>query len=203
MQMKAKIFQWMLAAILTCGAMSFTACSSSSDDDGGKTPDPKEGDLTVEKLVGFWITDFKENGTEGDMSWTRVVEDYFFRADGTGYYECYRLNGNKYVGAESVRDNGTLHYTISGNTVTITGDSGNVKWTLTYTDGKLTDPGQVSYFRSTAEQQTLIEQLYADWKSANSGGDDDDDKLNNVDGNVDINNGGGGVNVVRLWFNYD
>ena len=50
----------------------------------------------------------------------------------------------------------------------------------------------------TAEQQTLIEQLYGEWQKANSGDDDDkNNNLNDVNGNVDVNNGGGGVNVVR------
>ena len=33
----------------------------------------------------------------GDLTWTRVIEVYLFRADGTGYYECYLLNGENYV----------------------------------------------------------------------------------------------------------
>ena len=38
-----------------------------------------------------------------------------------------------------------------------------------------------------------------DDNGANSGGDDDDNNngLNDVNGNVDVNNGGGGVNIVR------
>jgi len=44
----------------------------------------------------------------------------------------------------------------------------------------------------------LVIQLYAKWSGGNSGGDDEDNNnLNNVSGNVDIHNGGGGVNDVR------
>ena len=128
-----KIMHWMLAAILICGVTAFTSCS---DDDANK-----DNDLTIEKLVGVWVTDYSQSGTEGDLSWNRVVEDYKFDADGTGYYECYRLDGEKYVDASSVRDNDSLHFTISGNTVTITGDKNNMKQTLTYADGKLTVQG--------------------------------------------------------------
>ena len=186
-----KIIQWMMAAILICGTTVFTACSSGDDDD------VKDNELTIEKLAGVWVTDYSQSGTEGDLSWNRVVEDYKFNADGTGYYECYRLNGEKYVGATSVRDNGTLHFTINGYTVTITGDDNNMKQTLTYTDGKLTVVnGQFS--KATAEQQALVNQLYAEWSGGNTGeGGEGDNTLKDVGGNVDINNGGGGVNNVR------
>jgi hypothetical protein len=193
-----KFFNWMMTAILICGASVFTACSSSSDDDnGGKTPEPEKETLTIEKLAGLWVTDYAQSGTEGDKSWTRVVEDILFRANGTGYYECYRLDGEKLVNATSVRDNGELHFTINDNTVTITGDENNMTQTLAYADGKLTVQGKTLQ-KATTEQQTLVNQLYADWQAGNSGDDDDDDNnLDSVDGNVDINNGGGGVNEVR------
>ena len=43
-----------------------------------------------------------------------------------------------------------------------------------------------------------MDQLYADWQGANSGDDDDNNNgLNDVNGNADVNNGGGGVNEVR------
>ena len=96
-----------------------------------------------------------------------------------------------------MRDEGAFHYTISGNTVSITDDKTSIKWTLTYADGKLTAQGR-TWQKATAEQQTLVNQLYGDWQASNSDtGKTDDSKLENVDGNVDINNGGGGVNTVR------
>ena len=155
-----KIIQWMMAAILICGTTVFTSCS---DDDANK-----DSELTIEKLVGVWVTDYSQSGTEGDLSWNRVVEDYKFDADGTGYYECYRLDGEKYVDASSVRDNDSLHFTINGNTVTITGDKNNMKQTLTYADGKLTVQGKTLQ-KATTGQQTLVNQLYAEWSGGNSG----------------------------------
>ena len=174
---------------LLCGAVLLAACSK---DDG------KEAEtLTVDKLAGLWVMDTAEKKAEGDMMWTHVVEDIQFNTDGTGYYECYRLDGNIFVNATSVRDNGALHFNISGNTVTITGDTNNMTQTLTYSDGKLvTAQGKVLQ-KATAEQQTLVDQLYADWQGANSGSGDENNELNDVNGNVDVNNGGGGVNVVR------
>ena len=158
--------QWVIAAILICGAMTFAACSSSDGENDNDNKQPKS--LNPEKLVGFWVADYAESMTEDGKTWTRVVEDYFFRADGTGYYECYLLNGDKYVDAESVRDEGTLHYTISGNTITVTGDIGNMKWTLTYADDKLTESEKMNYSRATAVQQAMVDQLYADWQGDNS-----------------------------------
>ena len=150
----------MIAATLICGTTVFTACSSGDDD-------VKDNELTIEKLVGVWVTDYSQSGTKGDLSWNRVVEDYKFDADGTGYYECYRLDGEKYVDASSVRDNDSLHFTINGNTVTITGDENNMVQTLTYADGKLTVQGKTLQ-KATTEQQTLVDQLYADCSGGNS-----------------------------------
>ena len=141
--------------IITVALLTLTACSS--DDDGNKVQE-----ITVQQLAGLWAADYAENKTEGDLHWTRVVADYLFRADGTGYYECFLLDGDNYVGAESARGEdgeGDFHYTISGNTVTVTIDKTGEKWTMTY-------------------QQTLVEQLYNDWKGMNSGTKDDGSTIN-------------------------
>ena len=190
-----KVLSYLLMAATVCG-ISFAAASCSSSDDENYVEA-----LTVQQLAGLWVTDYAENGSYGNATWTRVVENCLFRADGTGYYECYALDGQKYVGAEVVRGEdgeGEFHYTISGNTVTITYDKTSAKLTLTYADGKLTAPDRVVFQKATIEQQTLVNQLYGEWQKANSGsGGDDDNNLNDVNGNVDVNNGGGGVNVVR------
>ena len=155
-----RLLQWMMAAILICGTTVFTACSS--DDDANK-----DNELTIEKLVGVWVTDYSQSGTEGDLSWNRVVEDYQFNADGTGYYERYLLDDELLVAVKSVRDADTFHYTISGNTVAITGDENNMAQTLTYADGRLTAQGKTLQ-KATDEQQTLVDQLYAEWSGGNS-----------------------------------
>ena len=152
--------------ILAVALLTLTACSS----DNGESKD----DLTVQKLIGLWVSDYKDSGSDDDVSWNRIVKDYVFRADGTGYWECYLLDGNQLVGAEADRDNDATHYTISGNTVTVTRDNSIIKWTLTYADGKLTDTNEGTVYRKAAtEQQTLVEQLYSDWQGINSGKQDD------------------------------
>ena len=167
-----RFLNYLLIAATVCG-ISFAAASCSKDDDENNVEA-----LTAQTLAGLWVIEYTESGTDGDVSWTRVVEDYQLNADGTGYYESYLLDGNKLVEAASVRDNGALHYTISGNTVTVKGDENNMTQTLTYADGKLTAQGR-TWQKATAEQQTLVNQLYGDWQGANSGDDDDD---NNGDG---------------------
>ena len=159
-----KFFNLALATAFICGASVFTSCSS---DDNNEEKENIVGNLTPELLAGLWVTDNTVNGAEDDVSWTRVVEDYQFNADGTGYYECYQLDGEDFVKATAIRDNDSLHFTIDGYTVTITGDKNNMKQTLAYTDGRLTVQGKVIK-KATAEQQTLVDQLYAEWSGANS-----------------------------------
>ena len=141
--------------ILAVALLTLTACSS----DNGESKD----DLTVQKLIGLWVSDYKDSGSDDDVSWNRIVKDYVFRADGTGYWECFLLDGNQLVGAEADRDNGALHYTISGNTITVTLDATGEKRTLTYADGKLTDAEHIVFQRATVAQQAEVEQWYADW----------------------------------------
>ena len=167
-----KIIHWMLAAILICGTTVFTACSSS--DDGENTDD---GILTPAKLAGVWYANYADDQTEGDQHWTRVVEDYKFNTDGTGYLEYFQIDGKKLVDALFVRNNDKLRYTINGNTVTIAPEGLDFTFDLYYADGKLfTDNGGspspiVQYSKATAAQESEVDQLYAEWKGSNSGAD--------------------------------
>ena len=146
--------------IISVAIFAFSACKINE-----KTEDP----LTPEMLADLWVTEYTESGRDGDITWTRVVEDYQFNADGTGYYECYLLDGNEYVKATSVRDNGALHFTITDYFVTVKGDKGNWTQTLAYVDGILTTEQGKVFQIATTEQQTLVDQLYGDWQAANSG----------------------------------
>lgn len=187
-----KKYIWILVALLT-----LTACSS---DDNNEEKENIVGKLTPELLAGLWVADYAQSATEDGKTWTRVVDAYQFNANGTGYNDLYLLDGDKLVSAESVRDKDKTHYTISGNTVNVTLDNSIMEWTLTYADGKLTDIEEgIVYQKATTEQQTLVNQLYADWQGMNSGEEEEEEvqDLNDVDGNVDLNNGGGGVNEVR------
>ena len=156
--------------ILVVGAFAFTACSSSDSKDDDNV-------LTAQKLAGVWYANYADDQTEGDQHWTRVVEDYKFNTDGTGYLEYFQIDGNKLVDALFVRNNDKLRYTISGNTVTIAPEGMDFTFDLYYADGKLfTDNGGspspiVQYSKATAAQESEVDQLYAEWKGANSGTD--------------------------------
>ena len=156
--------------ILVVGAFAFTACSSSDSKDDDNV-------LTPAKLAGVWYANYADDQTEGDQHWTRVVEDYKFNTDGTGYLEYFQIDGNKLVDALFVRNNDKLRYTISGNTVTIAPEGMDFTFDLYYADGKLfTDNGGspspiVQYSKATAAQESEVDQLYAEWKGANSGTD--------------------------------
>ena len=131
-----------LLGSLLFGAL-FTACSS--DDDNKQEP---KDELTVEKLAGLWVAEYDQSATEDGITWTRVVEDFLFRTNGTGYWEIYLLDANKLVGADGNRDTDATHYTISGNTVNITIDNSIIECTLTYANGKLTDPEGTVYHKA-------------------------------------------------------
>ena len=73
--------------IISVAILMLTACSSNDDDEN------KAENLTAEQLVGLWVTEYAESGTDGDLHWTRALEDYRFNADGTGYYESYLMDG--------------------------------------------------------------------------------------------------------------
>ena len=180
--MMKKLSFLMLTAILMCGSMAFVACSS---DDNEK----KVENLTAEMLTGLWVMDYEESGSSGDVTWTRTVEGYQFNADGTGYYECYELDGDKFVKALSTRDNGELHYTINGNVITLTGDAINMTQTLTYADGKLKTAQGKTIEKATEEQKTLVNQLYGDSQGGNSGSEGGVVDLSKVTSDITIQDG--------------
>ena len=74
--MMKRMYQLILSAIVVCGAVVFTSCSKVDNNNGE--------DLTTAMLTGLWVSDYAEIDAEGDLIWTRVVEDYLFNADGTG-----------------------------------------------------------------------------------------------------------------------
>ena len=129
-----------------------------------------EDNLTVQKLAGLWAADYSEEKTDYDLHWNRVVEGYLFRAGGKGYYECYLLDGEEFVGAQAAREEGkgSFHYLISGNTVTVTMDRSSEKRVMTYSKGSLSSLKRVAFQKATAAQQTLVEQLYGEWQKGNS-----------------------------------
>ena len=63
-----KIMNWVLAAIIICGASVMTACSSDNDDN------PVVDNSLAEKIVGKWI----HTDTDGEAVTTDMMSVYTF-----------------------------------------------------------------------------------------------------------------------------
>ena len=70
--MKTKFFQWMMAAILVCGASVFTSCSDDKD---------SVSDNLAEKIIGKWIV----ADADGQPLLTNVKRVYTFVSDTKAY----------------------------------------------------------------------------------------------------------------------
>jgi len=75
---------WVIVAALIGGATMLTSCSKDDDENVVET-------LTPKTLAGNWVNDYAEDGTDGEATWSRVVENYSFNDDGMswwGYVHC-------------------------------------------------------------------------------------------------------------------
>ena len=106
-----KILNWVLAAILICGASVFTACSS--NDDNPATPDLN----LSEKIIGKWMP----VGLDGKPVLTDKKSVYTFVSPTKAYMS---VSTNPQQGEETVwNDQKELDVAISGNTMTLTNHS--------------------------------------------------------------------------------
>ena len=106
-----KLLNWMLAAILICGASVFTACSS--NDDNPATPDLN----LSEKIIGKWMP----VGLDGKPVLTDMKSVYTFVSPTKAYMS---VSTNPQQGEETVwNDQKELDVAISGNTMTLTNHS--------------------------------------------------------------------------------
>ncbi len=158
---------WVLAATMICGASVFASCSH-DDNEVVVNFDPTE----IQKQWYCETPTDEDDPVYEDEYYNRQVFVYEFFKDGTGYFEFYDLNDDKVVLSFSTRNyEGSFHYTISGNTITIKFDAeGTGGWKLTYADGKLTDMFPHTYAPSTPEQQAQTLKWCEEWDILN--GDD-------------------------------
>ena len=106
-----KLLNWMLAAILICGASVFTACSG--NDDNPATPDLN----LSEKIIGKWMP----VGLDGKPVLTDKKSVYTFVSATKAYMS---VSTNPQQGEETVwNDQKELDVAISGNTMTLTNHS--------------------------------------------------------------------------------
>ena len=105
-----KYLNWMLAAILICGASVFTSCSS-NDDNPVK---PVEPDLNVaEKIIGKWM--LAEN--DGETALTNEKTVVTFLSATKAYQSVSRVNYDETVPKWRAKEECDM--TIDGNTVTL------------------------------------------------------------------------------------
>jgi len=174
-----KKYFWIFVALL-----AFTACTN--DDN------PVEVD---DNVTGSWICQYAEEGyTWLDDPYDYVVQYYRFHDDGTGFYEIYYFKDNELMLLDYGRDwYEDFIYTAKGGQVKVTYQLDEISWTLSYANGQLTDQQGHRFAPSTEEQDEQV----LSWFTSQHIAGEDENNINDVDGNVDINIGYGGVNDMR------
>ena len=102
-----KIFNWVLAATLVCGASAMTSCTSDNDDN------PAVDDGLAEKVLGKWI----HTDTDGETVTTDMKSVYTFEMNGDalkGYYSMSMTESGVWA------YNQETDVAVSGNNVTLT-----------------------------------------------------------------------------------
>ena len=176
-----------LFLMLTVALLALTACSN-EDNPAGETDD---------NVTGSWICQYAEEGyTWLDDPYDYIVQYYRFHEDGTGFYELYYFKDNELILMDYGRDwYEDFIYTSKGGQVKVTYEYDEVSWTLSYANGQLADQEGHRFAPSTAEQDEQVLEWFTSQHIA--GDDEDENNINDVDGNVDINIGYGGVNETR------
>lgn len=124
-----QLFNWMLAAILICGASVFTSCSSNED----KPVVPGEPDLKLaEKLVGKWLY----WGYDGQIAETEESSVTTFVMEGSTLKAYITQSLKKY---DLWVHNQPAEVKIDGNKVTVTMQSGNTTTVEEMTDIDIND----------------------------------------------------------------
>ena len=162
-----KIKQWVLAAALIISGLGvLTSCEKFEE--------------ANHDILCQWICDHAEEGISArtGLEYSRVVEVYEFFENGTGYYECYLLNGDELVSANYVRgENGNFRYDVEGGLdlrSTVAKKNAHIcldltiflldrswtPWTVRYADGLITDGEGGVFTPATEAQREQILQLY-------------------------------------------
>ena len=173
-----------LFLMLTVALLTFTACSN--EDNPAETDD---------NVTGSWICQYAEEGyTWLDDPYDYVVQYYRFHDDGMGFYEIYYFKDNELILLDYGRDwYEDFIYLAKGGQVKVTYEYDEVSWTLSYANGQLTDQQGHRFAPSTEEQDEQV----LNWFTSQHIAGEDENNINDVDGNVDINIGYGGINEMR------
>jgi hypothetical protein len=175
-----------LFLLLSVALLALTSCSN--DDN------PAE-EVTDDNVTGSWICQYAEEGINWlDDPYDYIVQYYRFHDDGTGFYEIYYFKDNVLILMDYGRDwYEDFKYTAKGGQVKVTYEYDEESWSLTYLKGQLIDQQGHPFAPSTAEQDEQV----LEWFTSQHIAGEDENNINDVDGNVDINIGYGGVNDMR------
>ena len=161
-----KYLNWMLAAILICGASVFTSCSS-NDDNPVK---PVEPDLNVaEKIIGKWM--LAEN--DGETALTNEKAVVTFLSATKAYQSVSRVNYDETVPKWRAKEECDM--TIDGNTVTLLSHSSNIDKVFTLNIKSIDDNNMSCNFKlvimkdgevyNTVEDTRIYRRVTADYSA--------------------------------------
>ena len=161
-----KYLNWMLAAILICGASVFTSCSS-NDDNPVK---PVEPDLNVaEKIIGKWM--LAEN--DGETALTNEKAVVTFLPATKAYQSVSRVNYDETVPKWRAKEECDM--TIDGNTVTLLSHSSNIDKVFTLNIKSIDDNNMSCNFKlvimkdgevyNTVEDTRIYRRVTADYSA--------------------------------------
>ena len=161
-----KYLNWMLAAILICGASVFTSCSS-NDDNPVK---PVEPDLNVaEKIIGKWM--LAEN--DGETALTNEKAVVTFLSATKAYQSVSRVNYDETVPKWRAKEECDM--TIDGNTVTLLSHSSNIDKVFTLNIKSIDDNNMSCNFKivimkdgevfNTIEDTRIYRRVTADYSA--------------------------------------
>jgi len=162
-----RIMQWVLAAALIISGLGMLSSCEKFEE-------------ANHDILCQWICDRAEEGISArtGLEYNRVVEVYEFFDNGTGYYECYLLNGDELLSANYVRgENGNFRYDVKGDLdlrSTVAKKNAHIcldltiflldrswtPWTVRYADGLITDGEGGVFTPATEAQREQILQLY-------------------------------------------
>lgn len=162
-----RIMQWVLAAALIISGLGMLSSCEKFEE-------------ANHDILCQWICDRAEEGISArtGLEYSRVVEVYEFFENGTGYYECYLLNGDELLSANYVRgENGNFRYDVEGGLdlrSTVAKKNAHIcldltiflldrswtPWTVRYADGLITDGEGGVFTPATEAQREQILQLY-------------------------------------------
>ena len=161
-----KYLNWMLAAILICGASVFTSCSSNDDN----PVNPVEPDLNVaEKIIGKWM--LAEN--DGETALTNEKTVVTFLSATKAYQSVSRVNYDETVPKWRAKEECDM--TIDGNTVTLLSHSSNIDKVFTLNIKSIDDNNMSCNFKlvimkdgevyNTVEDTRIYRRVTADYST--------------------------------------